>query len=127
MNCPICQAEMIPIHNGNVIGNLPGRPDLSLRTVTGYNCPTQTNLPFGAQTPHYTIRGNNVIVTLFPYRLSMWEMPEAKGGCTLYHYLPNRDDPNQAGRFSEVTRLPLIKLDTAEKLLKKFAIYTIFS
>jgi hypothetical protein len=131
MKCPVCQLEMIPIRDGNTLGRLPGRPELDLKELIGYNCPTQNDLPYGSKTPHCTIRGLNTTITLYPYRLSIWDsspdMNVGKQGVTLYHFKP--DDPSilGSGRFTEVCSLPKIKLGDEEYLKRKLGIYVLFS
>lgn len=130
MRCPICQREMLEIREGSTIGRLPGRPELDLKQVIGYNCPVQNNLPHGTKTPHYTIRGLNEVVVLFPYRVSTWNSSEgdadkgtvgAKAVSTIYHY------SETVGKFTEVCNTPRIKWDTEERMLQKLAIYVLFS
>jgi hypothetical protein len=129
MKCPICQSNCLPVR-GETIGRLPGRPDLDLKTIIGYECPIQTDLPARAKTPHYTVRGRNEIVTLFPYRVSNWYVDfdmndlnpdRSQGSSSIYHYT------QQVGHFTEVTITPLIKWDTEDKMRNKLAIYILFS
>lgn len=122
--CPICQKEMIAVP-GDTIGRLPGRPDMDLKNIIGYNCPTQNDLPHGAKTPHFTSRGRNEILTVFPYRVSSW-VPDAfhtgsKGVSTIYAF--NKED----GQFTEAAQTPLIKWEDEERMLEKLAIYILFS
>jgi hypothetical protein len=131
MNCPVCQKEMDPVRSGATLGRTPGRPELDMKEVIGYNCRTQNNLPHGSKTSHCTIRGLNTTITLYPYRLSIWEsnpdLNVSKQGVTLYAFRP--DDPSilGSGRFTEVCRLPKIKLGDEEYLKRKLAIYVLFS
>lgn len=122
--CPICQKEMLPVE-GDTIGRLPGRPDLDLKRVIGYNCPTQNDLPHGARTNHFTVRGQNEILTVFPYRVSSW-VPDpfrrgSKGASTIYAF------NEESGQFTEAAQTPLIRWEGEERMLEKLAIYILFS
>jgi len=75
MKCPICHGELDPVYGDTYPGDTRRfKQNEPLPKPIGYNCPTQTDLPAGAQTPHYTIRGLNEIVTIFPYRVSTWHI-----------------------------------------------------
>ncbi len=115
---------MQPVY-GDTIGRLPGRPDMDLKNIIGYNCPTQNDLPHGTRTPHFTTRGRNEIATIFPYRVSSW-LPDAfhngsKGASTIYAF------SEEEGRFTEAAQTPLIKWENEERMLEKLAIYILFS
>lgn len=110
---------------GDTIGRLPGRPDMDLKNIIGYNCPTQNDLPHGAKTPHFTVRGRNETLTVFPYRVSSWvpdvSRPGSKGASTIYAF--NEED----GVFTTAAETPLIKWEDEERMLEKLAIYVLFS
>lgn len=122
MRCPLCQAYMEPVRDVNDVNKVArGMLNLSDRII-GWNCPVQNDLPAGVKTPHCAIRGDTTIITLFPYRLN-----NRKESSTLFCY--RQDDPSimNSGRFTIVAHLPPIKIVDEESMLKKLALYVLFS
>jgi hypothetical protein len=118
MKCPLCHKDML------LIGGDP----------IGWDCPTKNTIKesFRWTTPpegyvdalvtHYFVRGSCATVTLFPFKVETWVVPEESPGVsTVSHWLKEQH------RFDKVFSCPAISLDDTDKLLARLKLLMVFS
>lgn len=119
MKCPLCHQYM------SLIG-----VDTNL---IGWDCQTKNCIKEAIQdkwggewldrcVSHYSVRGARATITLFPFQIETWEVPEESPGVsTVSHWLKEKH------RFDKVFSCPAISLDDTDKLLARLKLLIVFS
>lgn len=121
MKCPLCHKEML------LVGGEYGPSEI------GWDCQTKNCIKeaikdrqsgdwIDSYVSHYSVRGAGAFVTIFPFKIETWEVPEENPGVsTVSHWLKEQH------RFDKVFSCPAISLDNTEKLLERLKLLMVFS
>lgn len=116
MHCPLCDKELLVIGDRGTCYSSEFKPPI------GWDCVTHVQGDsLGSIVPHYSVRGARATVTLFPFKIDTWQVPEEyEGVSTVYHYLDGRG-------WVKVWSCPAISLDDTDKLLARLKLLIVFS